>query len=89
MRPEAQLVGHTHKVRKGWPWLVVAFFLCPCHIPILLAVLGTGMLGGALARNQWLVILAMGVAFVIVLTRGLRGRRNPACAACGEEERAK
>lgn len=87
MRPEAQVVEHTHPVKKGWPWLVVAFFLCPCHVPILLAVLGTGILGGALARNQWLVLLAMGVAFVIVLTRGLRGRRDPACAACRAGER--
>lgn len=89
MRPEAQLVEHTHSVRRGWPWLVAAFFLCPCHVPILLAVLGTGVLGGALARNLWLVILAMGVAFAIALARGLGERREPACAACREEERAK
>lgn len=83
MRPDAQLVKHTHAVRRGWPWLVAAFFLCPCHVPILLAVLGAGVLGGALARNQWLVILAMGVAFAIALIRGLGERRHPACAACG------
>lgn len=85
MRPEAQFVEHTHTVRRGWPWLVAAFFLCPCHVPILLAVLGTGVLGGALARNLWLVILAMGMAFVIALARGLREKREPACAACREE----
>lgn len=86
MKLGAQVAEHNHPVRRSWPWLIAAFVLCPCHVPILLAVLGTGVLGGGLARNQWLVILVLGVAFVVLLARGLGQRRDPACAACREAE---
>ena len=51
---------HGHHERKSWPWLVAAFFLCPCHLPILLANFGAGAVGGVLARNQGVLFIALG-----------------------------
>jgi hypothetical protein len=41
-------------------WLVAAFSLCPCHLPILLAIFRAGAIGGALARNQGVLFIALG-----------------------------
>lgn len=80
--------AHTHRERRRWPWLVAAFVLCPCHIPILLWIAGTGALGGALARNRLALFVALGAAFVVALWRGAAERKTvEGCAACRDERR--
>ena len=57
---------------KGYFLLGLAFLTCPCHLPLLLAVLaGTG-LAGALSQHFWLVFLALSVIFVSSLMYGLK-----------------
>lgn len=62
----------TPRSLKGYFLLGVAFVTCPCHLPLLLAVLaGTG-LAGALSQHFWLVFLALSVIFVSSLMYGLK-----------------
>lgn len=79
---------HTHPEKKGWPWLAAAFVLCPCHVPILLAILGTGALGGALTRNVAVVVVALSVAFAFALWRYVGAtKEQDTCPACIDERR--
>ena len=55
---------------------------CPCHLPLLVAVLaGTG-LAGALSQHFWLIFLTLSVAFVSSLMYGLKALKG------GEQGRA-
>ncbi|MBI2466867.1 MAG: mercury resistance protein [Candidatus Rokubacteria bacterium] len=57
---------------KGYLLLGLAVLTCPCHLPILLAVLaGTG-LAGALSQYFGAIFLALSVIFVASLFLGLR-----------------
>lgn len=57
---------------KGYLLLGLAFLTCPCHLPILLAVLaGTG-LAGALSQYFGLAFLGLSVLFIVSLFLGLR-----------------
>lgn len=77
---------HTHPEKKGWPWLVAAFVLCPCHIPILLAILGTGAIGGVVARNTGVLFVALAIAFAFALWRYLaRTKEQGGCPACVDQ----
>ena len=61
---------------KGYFLLGLAFVTCPCHLPLLLAVLaGTG-LAGALSQHFWLVFLALSVVFLCSLMYGLKALRT-------------
>lgn len=80
--------AHTHSEKRSWPWLVAAFVLCPCHLPIVLAILGTGAFGGVLARSQGLLFLVLAAAFGFALWRGLaQPRTAESCPACRTEDR--
>lgn len=62
--------------RRGRRWLVVSYVLCPCHIPITLAVLGA-LLGGSavgavVARNAVAVGVGLTVGYAGVLWLGFR-----------------
>lgn len=60
------------KSLKGYLLLGLAFVTCPCHLPLLLAVLaGTG-LAGALSQYFGVVFLVLTVIFVASLIFGLR-----------------
>jgi mercuric ion transport protein len=60
------------KSLKGYLLLGLAIVTCPCHLPILLAVLaGTG-LAGALSQYFGVVFLVLTVIFVASLIFGLR-----------------
>ncbi|MGH2812113.1 MAG: hypothetical protein ACRDI1_05310 [Actinomycetota bacterium] len=73
--------------KKSWPWLLAAFVLCPCHIPILLAILGTGALGGALAPSQGVLFVVLGAAFALALWRYLATPKEvETCPACMERD---
>ncbi len=51
---------------------MAAFSLCPCHLPILLAIFRAGAIGGALARNQGVLFIALGALSAFALWRYLR-----------------
>lgn len=75
-------IEHNHK--RGWPWLVAAVFLCPCHLPFTLSVVG-GAFGGALTGSTGWLWLGLGGAFIVAVWRGLRllqegGDHCPACS---------
>ena len=52
--------------------LALAVVACPCHLPILLALLGGTTIGAALAANLLPVFVLLGVVFVCALMFGLR-----------------
>ena len=61
---------------KDYLLLGLAFVTCPCHLPILLAILaGTG-LAGALSEYFGLAFLLLSVVFVASLWLGLRAVRG-------------
>lgn len=61
---------------KGYLLLGLAFLTCPCHLPILLAVLaGTG-LAGVLSQYVGVTVLVLSVIFVASLVLGLRALRR-------------
>ena len=63
---------------KGYFLLGLAFVTCPCHLPLLVAVLaGTG-LAGALTQHFWLVFLVLSVVFLCSLMYGLKTLRTRA-----------
>lgn len=60
------------KSLKGYLLLGVAFVTCPCHLPLLMAVLaGTG-LAGALSQYFGLAFLVLSVIFLFSLIYGLK-----------------
>jgi mercuric ion transport protein len=57
---------------KGYLLLGLAVVTCPCHLPILLAVLaGTG-LAGTLSQYFWLAFGALSAIFAVALFSGFR-----------------
>ena len=62
--------------QRGRRWLVVSYFLCPCHIPITLALLGAvfggSAIGAAVTGNALPVGIALTVLYAFVLWRGFR-----------------
>lgn len=86
--PETGEVGHIHPQRRSWPWLLAAVLVCPCHLPILLAILGTGALGGAVARNAMLLFVGLAAAFGFSLWRAFAGPgAEESCPACRRASR--
>ncbi len=66
------------KSLKGYLLLGLAVVTCPCHLPILLAVLaGTG-LAGALSQYFGLAFVTLTVVFVASLFLGLRALKGGA-----------
>ncbi len=63
-------------MRKGYLLLGLAFLTCPCHLPLLLAVLaGTG-LAAALIQYFALTFLALSAVFILSLLFGLKALKN-------------
>ncbi|MDE0805559.1 MAG: hypothetical protein OSA99_19840 [Acidimicrobiales bacterium] len=62
--------------RRGRRWLVLSYLLCPCHIPITLAligaVLGGSALGAVLTGNAVRVAVVLTSLYGVVLWRGFR-----------------
>lgn len=62
--------------KRGRRWLVVSYLLCPCHLPVTLALLGAGLggttLGAAITGNALRVGIVLTVAYAVVLWRGFR-----------------
>lgn len=61
--------------RRGFWWLTAAF-TCPCHLPLVLILLGGTAVGAAVMKNLPFVLLGLTVAFVYSLVQALKGRRR-------------
>lgn len=80
--------AHKHPEKPSRLWLVAAFLFCPCHLPIVLAVLGTGAFGGVLARSQGVLFVVLAAAFGFALWRGLAQPKSAeSCPACCAQDR--
>ncbi len=63
-------------MRKGYLFLGLAFLTCPCHLPLLLAVLAGNGLAAALIQYFALAFLALSAVFILSLLFGLRALKN-------------
>lgn len=75
---------------KGWALGVLAALTCPCHLPIVLALLGSTAFGGALAAHQLWLFAAMSLIFTgaiagLLLGRGGTGARAGPAHLSGDE----
>ncbi len=50
---------------RGYLWLASALVVCPCHIPLLLALAG-GTALATLLRTHWTLAVALSMAYVVV-----------------------
>jgi len=57
---------------KGYVNLVIAGLTCPCHLPIILAVLSGTAFGAFLRNNILLLILTLTAIFLFTLFKGLK-----------------
>lgn len=74
---------------KGYLTIASALVLCPCHLPILAAVLAGTALGGAITENFGLLFPLTAVYFIGALFLGVRwltrqetSDEMPACGPC-------
>lgn len=75
MNPETVGAPRPGRVRRGLWWLTAAF-TCPCHLPLVLILLGGTAVGAAVMQNLPFVLLGLTVAFVYSLVQALKGRRR-------------
>ncbi|MFU7899054.1 broad-spectrum mercury transporter MerE [Pseudomonas aeruginosa] len=61
---------------RAYAWGVMAALTCPCHLPLLAAVLAGTSAGAALAEHWGIAALALAVLFLLALTRALRAFRS-------------
>jgi mercuric ion transport protein len=71
---------------KGGGILTLAVVACPCHLPILLAVLGGTTLGTILAANVLPLVVVLSAVFVGALTVGLRTFETGSGLTCAPHE---
>ena len=71
---------------KGVGMLALAAVACPCHVPILLALLGGTTIGAVLTANVLPVFVVLGVVFVGTLALGLRAFEAESGRACPPQE---
>ncbi len=60
----------------GYLWSVLAVLTCPCHLPILAAVLAGTTAGAFLGEHWGVAALALTGLFVLAVTRLLRAFRG-------------
>lgn len=64
MKPEIA-PGPPKRTLRGYLWLASALIICPCHLPLLLA-LASGTALATLLRANWNLAVALSMAYVIV-----------------------
>ncbi|WP_188003162.1 broad-spectrum mercury transporter MerE [Escherichia coli] len=72
MNAPDKLPPETRQPVSGYLWGALAVLTCPCHLPILAAVLA-GTTAGAFLGEHWGVAA---LAFVLAVTRLLRAFRG-------------
>lgn len=72
--------------RRGRRWLVGSFLLCPCHLPISLAILASvagGTVLGSLLRDHVLIAgLAISLGWLVGTANGFRLLRHAQRGTC-------
>lgn len=72
---------------RGRLWLVLSYLLCPCHLPVSLALLGAAFggtaLGSFLTTNSWRTGTILGVLYAAALWRGFTHLRRAKAVAGG------
>lgn len=64
------------KSLKGYLLLATAALTCPCHLPLVLALLaGTG-LAGVLSQHVGIAVVALTIAFLATLHFGLKALKE-------------
>ncbi len=71
---------------KGAGILTLAVVACPCHLPILLAVLGGSTIGAILAANVLPLVVVFAAGCVGALTVGLRALETGSGRTCAPPE---
>jgi hypothetical protein len=75
----ADPLARSHE-KRGRKWLFVSYFLCPCHVPITLALLGAMFggtaIGASLSGNALRIGIVLTTLYAIVLWRGFRQIRR-------------
>lgn len=66
--------------KKGRRWLMFSFIFCPCHLPVVMGVLGVlfggSAFGALVSRNTIGVGIVSGVIYAILLAVGFRHLRS-------------
>lgn len=72
--------------RQGRRWIFVSFLLCPCHLPITLAIIGSlaggTVLGGLLREHALLAGAVVTAGWVIGTANGFRLVRHAQRGTC-------
>ena len=78
----------TQRSIAGKLMLGAAFFLCPCHLPIYLALLGGTAAGALLSENAYTAGAVLALAFLAALVLGLRmpGKNISKAGAASERD---
>jgi hypothetical protein len=67
-------IANKSNERKGRKWLFVSFIFCPCHLPVIMAVLGLAFggtaFGALVGRNTIGVGLVFGLIYAVLLVVG-------------------
>jgi mercuric ion transport protein len=74
---------------KGAGLVALAVVACPCHLPVLLAVLSGTTIGALLAANVLPVVVVLGVVFVGALMLGVRVLETGSGSTCAPHESQK
>ncbi len=76
----------ARRERRGRRWLIWSFMLCPCHLPVTMAVLaaifGGSAFGTLISRNTVGVGIAFGIVYAACIAVGFRHLR---AAAAGRD----
>jgi hypothetical protein len=65
---------------RGRLWLVGSYLLCPCHLPVFMALVaslaGGTAVGAALTASAWRLGAVLGLLYALALWRGFRHLRR-------------
>jgi mercuric ion transport protein len=70
---------------KGFGSLTLAAVACPCHLPLLIGVLGGTTIGAVLAANFLTAFVLLGAVFVGAVAVGLRALEAGSGRACARD----
>lgn len=63
---------------RTWMWGTLAVLTCPCHLPILIALLSGTMVGAFVTEHEGIALLVLLALFVFALLKALgRARQLP------------
>ena len=63
---------------RGYAWGVLAALTCPCHLPILAAVLAGTTIGAFIGDHWAIAAMALAALFFLSLARAIRAFRGSA-----------